>query len=83
VSRHELIPKVRSGIAPEWWWVFVDVDVWVTSLFHQLVPSLTLLEDAFRTAAHIYGENEALDWAEGFTFPEEVCGRDVSEFQFF
>jgi hypothetical protein len=59
-----------------WWGVFQDVSSWfsrlVTNQFIHFSQVESLLEEAFRTADRVYGEDEALEWAGGFTFPESI-----------
>lgn len=63
--------------------VFSDVWFWVESLWGGLVTSqrvISLLESAYQTADQMFGEGEALGWAEGFVIPSEVANSNVEMF---
>lgn len=58
---------------------------WVTSqLFNLKLDSgklSTLLGDIFASQNQLYGLRDALDWAEGFLFPDDIENRDLTRLQ--
>jgi hypothetical protein len=63
---------------------FLNVRGWVTSLAlgsAGQISLLNVLDDAFKSADLVYGESEALEWAQGFSIPQSLVDDGVDLFR--